>query len=116
MASLDGNVNAVLHDTSTNFGSLRVKGNGDGATLRVFYALGVKSVHRTPSASKLTCHHLARVVDDALVILVRPMREVHADCNAVVRQCLRWTIDLRTDVDTSSAELAELLHAVRLRT
>ena len=74
------------------------------------------------SADARTGDHLAGVVDDALVVLVRAMGEVHADWSAdsgseralKADECARFL--RRTDVDSRAHQLAELLGGVDLGT
>ena len=81
---------------------------------------GCKPVVRRSFSHPRTSDHFASVIYNALMILVRSVREVHADC--VVAKLGSQHLDIggidieigRTDVDTGPSKFGQLLRSVNL--
>ena len=65
--------------------------------------------------NELTCNHLSSVVDNGLMIFIRPVGEIHTDYkNENIEE--KSYDDTRTDIDTSATQFAEFLDSVDLWT
>lgn len=73
-------------------------------------------IHSSNEQCGHTGNHRSRVVDDALVVLVRTVREVHAHCSDHEQQSHDLFVGVLTDVDTSAYQLAQHLNTVHLWT
>lgn len=61
--------------------------------------------------NELTSNHLPSVVDNGLMIFIRPVGEIHTDYkNENIEE--KCNDDPHTDIDTSATQLAEFLDGV----
>ena len=65
-----------------------------------------------------TGNHFTSVIYDTLVVLVRSMGEIHANCIVKTNKKEGGGIDIsieRTDIDTGPSKLGQLLRSINLR-